>query len=144
VHKFGAEKPISWAKRAHFDFFTIDFTVWKHILSAGGDALKPCCWFSSVVARHIIKSNNSLILWRNFLFFKTCLLGTLVGYHKTNYKNDGVLCTTRLLVEGIARTTRFVWALEPHSALHQMPYESLSYQNPPSIRQNKFLKKFIS
>jgi hypothetical protein len=55
-------------------------------LSTGGDALKPCCWFSSVVARHIIKNNNSLTLWRNFLFFKICLLGTLVGYHKISYK----------------------------------------------------------
>ncbi len=39
LHKFGAEKPISWAKPAHFDFFTINFTVWSHILSTGGDAL---------------------------------------------------------------------------------------------------------
>jgi hypothetical protein len=39
LHKFGAEKPISWAKRAHFDFFTIKCTVWSHILSTGGDAL---------------------------------------------------------------------------------------------------------
>jgi hypothetical protein len=34
------KKPISWAKPAHFDFFTINFTVWSHILmSTGGDAL---------------------------------------------------------------------------------------------------------
>jgi len=86
VHKCGAEKPISWAKPAHFNIFTINFTVWNHTLSTGGDALKPCCGFSSVVARHIIKSNNSLTLLRGFLFFETCLLGTLVGYHETNYK----------------------------------------------------------
>jgi len=30
VHEFGAEKPISWAKPAHFDFFPTDFTVWSH------------------------------------------------------------------------------------------------------------------
>jgi hypothetical protein len=27
------------AKPTHFDFFTINFTVWSHILSTGGDAL---------------------------------------------------------------------------------------------------------
>jgi hypothetical protein len=27
LHEFGAEKPISLAKRAHFDFFAINFTV---------------------------------------------------------------------------------------------------------------------
>jgi hypothetical protein len=36
---FGAVKPISWAKLAHFDFFAINFTVSSHILSTGGDAL---------------------------------------------------------------------------------------------------------
>jgi len=35
----GAEKPISSAKQAHFDFFTIYFTVWSDILSTCGDAL---------------------------------------------------------------------------------------------------------
>jgi hypothetical protein len=39
LHEFGAEKPISWAKPAHFDFFAINFTVWSHILSTVGDAL---------------------------------------------------------------------------------------------------------
>jgi hypothetical protein len=39
LHEFGAEKPISCAKPTHFDFFTINFTVWSHILSIGGDAL---------------------------------------------------------------------------------------------------------
>jgi hypothetical protein len=39
LHEFGAEKPISWGKPAHFDFFTINFTVSSHILSTGGDAL---------------------------------------------------------------------------------------------------------
>jgi hypothetical protein len=33
------EKPISWAKAAHFDFFAINLTVWRHILSTVGDAL---------------------------------------------------------------------------------------------------------
>ncbi len=33
------KKPISSAKPAHFDFFTLTFTVWSHILSSGGDAL---------------------------------------------------------------------------------------------------------
>ncbi len=40
LHEFGAKKPISWAKLAHFDFFTINCTVWSHILSTGGDALR--------------------------------------------------------------------------------------------------------
>ncbi len=37
LHESGAEKPISWAKPAHFDFFTINFTVCNHILSTRGD-----------------------------------------------------------------------------------------------------------
>jgi hypothetical protein len=36
LHEFGAEKPTSWAKPAHFDFITINFTVSSHILSTGG------------------------------------------------------------------------------------------------------------
>jgi hypothetical protein len=40
LHKFGAEKPISWAKLAHIDFLTINFTVCSHILSTVGDALR--------------------------------------------------------------------------------------------------------
>ncbi len=39
LHQFGAEKPISWAKLAHFDSSEINFTVWSHILCTGGDAL---------------------------------------------------------------------------------------------------------
>jgi hypothetical protein len=33
LYKFGAEKPISWAKPAHFDFVALNFTVWSHMLS---------------------------------------------------------------------------------------------------------------
>jgi hypothetical protein len=40
LHEFGAEKSISWTKSAHFDFFTINFAVWSHILSTSGDALR--------------------------------------------------------------------------------------------------------
>ncbi len=39
LHKSSAEKPISCAKPAHFDFLTINFTFWSQILSTGGDAL---------------------------------------------------------------------------------------------------------
>jgi hypothetical protein len=39
LHEFGAEKPISSAKSAHFNFFTLTFTVWSHILITGEDAL---------------------------------------------------------------------------------------------------------
>jgi hypothetical protein len=39
LHKFGAEKPISWAKPEHFDSFAINCSVWSHILSTVGDAL---------------------------------------------------------------------------------------------------------
>jgi hypothetical protein len=39
LHAFGAEKPISSAKPAHFDCFAINFPVWNHILSTIGDAL---------------------------------------------------------------------------------------------------------
>ncbi len=38
--------PISWAKPAHFDFFTINFTVWSHI-PTGGDALSICIFLSA-------------------------------------------------------------------------------------------------
>jgi len=33
LYEFGAKKPISWAKPAHFDFFALNFTVWSHMLS---------------------------------------------------------------------------------------------------------------
>jgi hypothetical protein len=39
LHEFGAEKPISWAQPAHFILFAINFIVWSHILTTGGDAL---------------------------------------------------------------------------------------------------------
>jgi hypothetical protein len=38
LYEFGAEKLISWAKLAHFDFFTINFTVWS-LLSTGGESI---------------------------------------------------------------------------------------------------------
>ncbi len=34
------KRPISRAKLAHFHYFTINFTVWSHILSTGGDAVR--------------------------------------------------------------------------------------------------------
>jgi len=40
LHEFDAGKPIARAKPAHFDILTINFTVWSHILSTGGDALR--------------------------------------------------------------------------------------------------------
>jgi hypothetical protein len=40
--------PISWAKSTHFDFFTINVTVWSHILSSDGDALSSCTFFVSL------------------------------------------------------------------------------------------------
>jgi hypothetical protein len=39
-HEFGAEKQNSCAKPAHFDFFKINFTLSRHILSTCGDVLK--------------------------------------------------------------------------------------------------------
>jgi hypothetical protein len=39
LDEFGAEKPMSSAKPAHCDFFTINFTVSSHILSTVGDGL---------------------------------------------------------------------------------------------------------
>jgi hypothetical protein len=39
LNEFGAEKPISFAKLAQFNFFTLNFTVCSHILSTDGDAL---------------------------------------------------------------------------------------------------------
>ncbi len=41
LREFDAEKPISWAKPAHFDFLAINFTLWSHILRTVGDALTP-------------------------------------------------------------------------------------------------------
>jgi hypothetical protein len=53
LHEFGAEKPISWAKAAHFDFFTINITVWSHILSTRGDALSARFHTPSRVLHHV-------------------------------------------------------------------------------------------
>ncbi len=39
LHEFGAEKPISWAKQTYFDLFTINCSVWSHILSTGGECI---------------------------------------------------------------------------------------------------------
>ncbi len=39
LHEFGEEKPIPWAKPAHFDFLAINFTVWSHMVSTVGDSL---------------------------------------------------------------------------------------------------------
>jgi hypothetical protein len=41
LHEFGAEKPIFWAKQAHFGFLAINFTDCSQILSTGGDAFSP-------------------------------------------------------------------------------------------------------
>jgi len=45
LHEFGAKKPICGATPAHFHFFPINYPVWSHILSMGGDALRrnTCC-----------------------------------------------------------------------------------------------------
>jgi hypothetical protein len=61
LHEFGGEKPISSAKPAHFNFFTIKFTVWSHILSTGVDA-------SSVPDAAHIFSHPSLVVY----FVATC------------------------------------------------------------------------
>jgi hypothetical protein len=44
LHEFDAEKPISWAKPAHFDFFAISYTVWSHIQSVVRGALRGFYW----------------------------------------------------------------------------------------------------
>jgi hypothetical protein len=54
LHEFGAEKPISWPKMAHFDFFTINFTVRSHILSIGGDARSARFHTPSHVLHHCV------------------------------------------------------------------------------------------
>jgi hypothetical protein len=54
--EFGAQKPISCAKPAHFDFFTINFTVWSHILSIGGDV------FTFVPSRGAAQPNVSQLI----------------------------------------------------------------------------------
>jgi hypothetical protein len=41
LYEFDAEKAIPLAKPVYFDFFTINFTVWSHILSTGEDAVIP-------------------------------------------------------------------------------------------------------
>jgi len=68
LHEFGAEKPISWAKPAHFEFFAINCTekpiswakpayfdvfainctIWSHMLSTVGDALTHWMAFSPI------------------------------------------------------------------------------------------------
>jgi len=55
LHEFGAEKPISWPKPAHFDLFTITFTVWRHILSTDGISCQVQAgrfWCTMVASKH--------------------------------------------------------------------------------------------
>jgi hypothetical protein len=83
--RFGAEKPISWAKPSHFDFFTINFTVWSHILSTIRDALCTL-WIVSeglTYSQTYVTSQSSLkscyrivcfMLWNYFLkLLYTCI-----------------------------------------------------------------------
>ncbi len=69
-NQFPAEKPISWAKPAHFDFFIINCTVWSHILSTSGDALSDPLW----VLLFWLGLGSSVFL---FLLFPFLLLGVL-------------------------------------------------------------------
>jgi hypothetical protein len=62
LRKFGAEKPISWAKPAHFDFFAINFTVWSNILSTVGDALRVVAAVLSMWPSKIKMDEKSLIM----------------------------------------------------------------------------------
>ncbi len=86
LHDFGAEKPIFWAKPAHFENFTKNHSVSSHILSTGGDALtlntscRPCL--------HLIQLPENLLLlirlvWtvanktkKHYRLHNTCQIGT--------------------------------------------------------------------
>jgi hypothetical protein len=68
LHEFGAEKPISRAKPpAHFDIFAIIFTVWSHILSTDGNALRGGCHDVGPLARSESQEVNQQILMMSFL-----------------------------------------------------------------------------
>jgi len=61
VHK----KPISWAKPAHVDIFTINCSVWSRILSTSGDALNQFQMskviFYTYLCTHFLNSHPTLI-----------------------------------------------------------------------------------
>ncbi len=48
LHEFGVEKPISWAKPEHFDYFAMNYSVWSHILSTVGNALSHFTQYSDL------------------------------------------------------------------------------------------------
>jgi hypothetical protein len=60
LREFGVEEPISWAKPAHFGFFAINFTVWSHILSIGGDALNK---WKNPLSMLLCQENHNLQFW---------------------------------------------------------------------------------
>jgi hypothetical protein len=63
LHEVGAEeKPISWAQPEHFDFFTINFALWSHILSTAGDALSSTCSVSVLQQNHINRTHHPQIV----------------------------------------------------------------------------------
>jgi hypothetical protein len=76
LHKFGAEKPISRAKPAHFNFFAINFTVLSHILSTGGDALSK----ESSVGDVIIVVVGMTCMTMTLLFVSSLI----VAFHSSN------------------------------------------------------------
>jgi len=75
LHEFGAKKPISWAKPAHFNFLTTSFTVWSHILSTSGDAS-----IAQFLTLHIYFSHPSLVVFI-LLHLATPRLKLKLGQH---------------------------------------------------------------
>ncbi len=81
--EFGAEKPISWNKAAHFDLFQTNFTVWSRILSTVGDAHTTffCATFS---VKHWQKLSSVAYLEESSLYWACLMLrGATLSIHPT-------------------------------------------------------------
>jgi hypothetical protein len=68
-------------KPAHFEVFTINFTVWSHRLSAGGDALISLWWWRRVLLAW--NSSFNLSIHHNHT--------TTAGAHKLCYIVEGLV-----------------------------------------------------
>jgi hypothetical protein len=48
LHEFGPEKPFSWAKPEHVNFFSIHCSVWSQVLSTVRDAVTHFTLYSNL------------------------------------------------------------------------------------------------
>jgi hypothetical protein len=67
LHEFGGEKPIFWAKPAHFDIFVINFTVWSHTLRTSTTAL-----YRALEILDEVHQSNPVNHWNSVGTLKLC------------------------------------------------------------------------